>query len=48
MAWVGVRWVLPPKGISTVEAPMEPSKRSVRPRREAHFRLEAISRRDWN
>ena len=29
-------------------APMVLSNRSTRPRREAHFRLEAISRRDWN
>ena len=46
MAWAGVRWAAPPKGISTLAAPMEPSKRSVRPRREAHFRLAAISFRE--
>ena len=46
--WAGVRWVLPPKGMSTEAAPMEPSNRSVSPRREAHFRLEAMSRRSWN
>ena len=45
MTWAGVRWVLPPKGMSTLPAPMEPSNRAVRPRREAHFRLAAISRR---
>ena len=45
MAWAGVRWVLPPKGMSTLPAPMEPSNRSVRPRREALFKLPAISRR---
>ena len=44
MAWAGVRWFFPPKGIRTLPAPMEPSNRSVRPRREAHFRLAAISR----
>ena len=36
IAWAGVRWYLPPKGISTLPAPMVLSKRSVRPRREAH------------
>ena len=46
MAWAGVRWVAPPKGMSTLAAPMEPSNRSVRPRREAHLRLPAISRRE--
>ena len=46
MAWAGVRWVLPPKGMRTLPAPMEPSNRSVRPRRLAHFRLAAISRRE--
>ena len=45
MAWGG-RWVLPPKGIRTLPAPMEPSNRSVSPRRLALFRLEAISRRE--
>jgi hypothetical protein len=36
---------LPPKGMRTEPAPIEPSNRSVSPRREAHLRLEAISRR---
>ena len=45
MAWAGVRWLLPPKGMSTLPAPMELSNRSVRPRREADCRLAAISRR---
>ena len=31
MAWVGVFWYLPPKGISTEEAPMVESNRSQRP-----------------
>ena len=48
MAWAGVVWVLPPKGMSTDPAPMEPSNRSTSPRREAHFRLAAISRRSAN
>ena len=38
-------WVLPPKGMRTDPAPMEPSNRSTSPRRLAHFRLDAISRR---
>ena len=46
MAWAGVRWYFPPNGMSTLPAPMEPSKRSVSPRREAHFRLAATSRRE--
>ena len=45
MAWAGVVWVLPPKGMSTLPAPMVPSNRSVSPRREAHLRLPAIWRR---
>ena len=35
MAWAGVRWNLPPKGMSTEAAPMEESNRSPRPRWEA-------------
>ena len=35
MAWAGVRWVLPPKGMVTLPAPMVLSKRSTSPRREA-------------
>ena len=38
---------MPPKGISTEAEPMDPSNRSVRPRREPHFRLAAISFRVW-
>ena len=45
MAWAGVAWYLPPKGMRTDPAPMEPSNRSTSPRRLAHFRLDAISRR---
>ena len=45
MAWVGVRWVFPPKGIRTLPAPMELSKRSTRPRRLAVLRLAAVDRR---
>ena len=45
MACAGVRWVSPPKGIRTLPAPMVPSNRSVRPRRLAHLRLDAMARR---
>ncbi len=38
---MGVRWALPPKGISTVPAPMVESKRSERPRWEHTFRSPA-------
>ena len=48
MVCAGVRWVLPPKGISTLPAPMVESNRSTSPRREAHLRLPAISRRVLN
>ena len=48
MAWAGLLWVFPPKGMSTEAAPMVLSKRSVRPRRLAHFRLPAISFRSEN
>ena len=43
MAWMGVVWVLPPKGISTVPAPMVESKRSDRPLLEQTFRSPASS-----
>ena len=46
MAWAGVRWYLPPKGISTLPHPMVESNRSASPRREAHRRLPAIPRRE--
>ena len=46
IAWAGVRCVLPPKGMRTLPAPMEPSNRSVSPRRLALFRLAAISFRE--
>ena len=38
MAMLGVSWVLPPKGMSTVPAPMVESKRSERPLLEATLR----------
>ena len=38
MAWAGVSWRLPPKGMSTVAAPMVESKRSPRPLLEATFK----------
>ena len=43
MAWMGVSWFLPPKGISTVPAPMVESNRSERPRLEQVFRSEATA-----
>ena len=44
MAWVGVSWFLPPKGMSTAPLPMVESKRSDRPRLEQTFRSAAKSR----
>ena len=41
MAWGGVRWNLPPKGMSTVDAPTVESNFSERPRLEQTFRSEA-------
>ena len=38
MAMLGVSWVLPPKGMSTVPAPIVESKRSERPLLEATLR----------
>ena len=38
MASAGVSWVLPPNGMSTVEAPIVESKRSERPLFEATLR----------
>ena len=38
MACAGVSWFLPPKGMSTVAAPMVESKRSDRPLFEHTFR----------
>ena len=38
MAMAGVSWVFPPKGMSTVAAPMVESKRSERPLLEATLR----------
>ena len=35
MDWAGVRWVLPPKGMVRLPAPMVLSNRSTSPRREA-------------
>ena len=46
MDWAGVRWVLPPKGMVMLPAPMVLSKRSTSPRREAYRRPEASSRRE--
>ena len=37
IAIVGVSWVFPPKGMSTLAAPMVESKRSARPLLEATF-----------
>ena len=45
MDWAGVRWVLPPKGMVTLPAPMVESNRSTSPRREAQGRLAASSRK---
>ena len=45
ITWAGVRWYLPPKGISTLPAPMVESNRSARPRREADCKLAAMARR---
>ena len=45
MAWIGVSCFFPPKGISTVPAPMVESKRSLRPRLEQQLRSDAVSRR---
>ena len=45
IACAGVLCVLPPKGISTEPAPIEPSNLSTRPLRLAVFRSEAISLR---
>ena len=41
MAWMGVRWNFPPKGMSTVPAPMVESNRSERPWREQKRRSPA-------
>ena len=38
MAWAGVSWRVPPKGMSTVAAPMVESKRSERPLLEQTLR----------
>ena len=43
IACVGVNCFLPPKGISTLPAPMVASKRSTSPLWEANFKSEAIS-----
>ena len=45
IACAGVLCVLPPKGISTEPAPIDPSKRSTSPFRLAVLRSAAISRR---
>ncbi len=45
MDWVGVFWYLPPKGITTLPAPMVESNRSQRPCREQRFRSPARVRR---
>ena len=47
MAWTGVSWYLPPKGISTVPAPMVESNRSDRPRLEQVFRSVATAMKFW-
>ena len=41
IACEGVSWYLPPKGMTTVPAPMVESKRSDRPRLEQTFRSPA-------
>ena len=42
MVWIGVVWVLPPYGISTVPAPMELSNISTRPFLEQIFRSDSV------
>ena len=47
IAMLGVSWVAPPKGMSTVAAPIVESKRSERPLFEATLRSVTTERMSW-